>query len=70
MNQLNAQYQLIILHNSDTGMWNIVLVYIKDILRGELGEYPPFSLHPPKSEKSENLGVGAFPFCERRACFL
>ena len=41
----NAQYQRSILHKIeiDTGMWNIVVVYIKDILRGELGVYAPFS---------------------------
>ena len=48
------QYKLVkcsILYNSDTGMWNTVLVYIKDILRGKLGEHPPFSLHPPNLKK-------------------
>ena len=39
MNQLTAQYQQSILHNNDTGMSNIVLIYTKDTLRRELGEY-------------------------------
>ena len=35
MNQLHAQNQLRFLHNSGTGMWNVVLVYIKDIFSGD-----------------------------------
>ena len=40
--------QLNVLHNSDTGIGVEVLVYIKDILRGKFGGYPPFILHPLK----------------------
>ena len=49
MNQLNAQYQQSILHNSDTGIWNITLAYIKDIRKGNWGDTLYFA--SPKEEE-------------------
>ena len=46
----SVKYKKKIMHNIDTWMWNTVLVYIKDILKGELEGDPPFVLHPAKYE--------------------
>ena len=52
----------------DKDFWRLMT---RIFLWGRIGGYPPFILHPPKYEKSENLGRGGvYSISERRAFFL
>ena len=51
----------------DKDFWRLMT---RIFLWGRIGGYPPFILHPPKYEKSENLGRGGvYSISERRAFF-